>query len=177
MQAWLNRMLIPIVVIAGLTWTWVSRPNANSGADQNTPAEAMAPPLELPMLDGRPVNLAQLRGKVVVLNFWATWCPPCRAEMAELNATHHALGDRGLMVLGVNQAQDSNTVQQFMKEQNLSFPIALDQRGEVSQRYRVIALPTTFIIDRAGHIREVIHGGALTRPLIESKVNALLSEQ
>jgi len=137
----------------------------------------MAPTLDLPMLEGGRVDLAQLRGKVVVLNFWATWCPPCRAEMAELNATHHALGERGLMVLGVNQAQDQQTVQQFMKEQNLSFPIALDQRGEVSQRYRVIALPTTFIIDRAGHIREVLHGGALTRPLIESKVNALLDEK
>jgi len=170
-------MLIPLVLIAGLTWTWVSRPNANNGSTQRSPSEAMAPTLDLPMLEGGRVDLAQLRGKVVVLNFWATWCPPCRAEMAELNATHHALGERGLMVLGVNQAQDQQTVQQFMKEQNLSFPIALDQRGEVSQRYRVIALPTTFIIDRAGHIREVLHGGALTRPLIESKVNALLDEK
>lgn len=177
MQSWLNRMLIPIVLIAGLTWTWISRPNATNGSDQATPAEAMAPALDLPMLDGGQVNLAQLRGKVVVLNFWATWCPPCRAEMAELNATHHALSERGLMVLGVNQAQDQTTVQQFIAEQQLSFPIALDQRAEVSQRYRVIALPTTFIIDRAGRIREVIHGGALTRPLIESKVNALLSER
>jgi len=93
-----------------------------------------------------------------MLNFWATWCPPCQAEMPELQAAHEAYASGGLVVLGVNQAEDRATVQAFLDERELDFPVVLDSQYEASQRYQVNSLPTTFFIDRDGVIREVVVG-------------------
>jgi thiol-disulfide isomerase/thioredoxin len=130
----------------------------------------------MPALAGGTVRLSELKGKVVVLNFWATWCPPCRAEMPALEQAQSALGSKGLLVLGVNQMEDASVVASFMRSINLDFAIALDANGAVSRAYRVSALPTTFFIDRDGVIRDVVYGGPMTRALIESKVAPLLGQ-
>ena len=170
-----TRLAIVFVVVVGLFWTWISRPQDTSTQSMaSAHIGAIAPDFALQGLDGKPVALKDLRGKVVVLNFWATWCPPCRAEMATLNQVQQDHAARGLVVLGVNQLEDPQTVQRFMQDQGLSFPIALDLFGSASQAYRISALPTTYFIDRNGVIQDVIFGGPMAQALIESKALALL---
>jgi thiol-disulfide isomerase/thioredoxin len=109
---------------------------------------------------GETVALSALRGRPVVLNFWATWCPPCRAELPELQAASQRYAGQ-LEIIGVNQAEPAAGVGGFAQDMGLTFPIPLDARGEVSRQYAVRSLPTTFFIDRAGIIRR-IQSGPLT---------------
>jgi thiol-disulfide isomerase/thioredoxin len=122
------------------------------------PASFPAPDFTLPTLSGAPIRLAELRGKVVLLNFWATWCVPCRTEMPSLDALYQQYQDRGLAVLAVNVDTLSTAgVEAFMQEVAVTFPIVLDPAWSVARAYRVLGLPTTYLIDRGGNvvIREV----------------------
>lgn len=115
-----------------------------------------APDFTLPAADGSTVRLSDLRGKVILLNFWATWCPPCKAEMPDLNALHREYGQaKNFVVLGVDVEEERAAVQAFARELGLSFPLALDEAGEVSAHsYNVRTMPTSLIIDRNGVIRD-----------------------
>ncbi|MDR2629564.1 MAG: TlpA family protein disulfide reductase [Spirochaetaceae bacterium] len=106
----------------------------------------------LPLLDGGSLNTAELRGKVVLLNFWATWCGPCRAEMPSMEALYRRFKGQGLELLAVNLQESRRTVSAFMKQLGLSFPAALDERGGIGAIYGVMAIPTTYIVDRKGRI-------------------------
>ncbi|MBM3123173.1 MAG: TlpA family protein disulfide reductase, partial [Chloroflexi bacterium] len=122
--------------------------------------------------------LSDLRGQVVVLNVWATWCPPCRAEMPALQALHEQRGDDGVVVLGVNSTiQDSEqAVRDFATEYALTFPIGLDRDGQATRLYQVRALPSTYFIDRQGIIRRVVVGGPLDPSVLETTVLEMLEE-
>ena len=101
--------------------------------------------------DNRPLTLADFKGKVVFLNFWATWCEPCREEMPSMERLHLAYKDRGLVVLAVSlDSQDASVVSPFVKKFGLTFPIGLDPKMAVRERYGVWAVPSTFLIDRNG---------------------------
>ena len=111
-------------------------------------------------LTGQPVELSALKGKVVLLDFWATWCPPCVASMPHLQRIQDDLGDRGLVVLGVNQEPgDEHKVRRFLEKRSISFPSVVD-RGSIHVSYGVYSYPTTFVIDRAGVIRATFRGPA-----------------
>jgi len=169
-----TRWLALLAILVGGAWTWVSRPQApQAGPDAPAPRiGALAPAFTLPALeDGRPVRLADFRGRAVVVNFWATWCPPCRVEMPALQQAQLNMPD--VVVLGVNQQESADSVSRFMREQGLDFLIALDTAGEVNRLYRVRALPTTYFVDGSGVIRDIVYGGPLTRALIESKVSSI----
>jgi thiol-disulfide isomerase/thioredoxin len=117
-----------------------------------------APDFTLPTLSGAPIRLTDLRGKVVILSFWATWCGPCRTEMPTLEALYQRYRDRGLEVLAVNLDMLSTAgVEAFMQEVGVTFRVGLDPSWSTAQAYRVLGLPTTYLIDRAGHavVREV----------------------
>jgi cytochrome c biogenesis protein CcmG/thiol:disulfide interchange protein DsbE len=117
--------------------------------------EPDAPDFSLPTLEGRTVTLSSLRGQVVFLNFWATWCLPCREEMPSIERLHRALGGQGLVVLAVDVDENPRLVAKFMKDFGLSFPALLDAGSEVSSRYGVrglLGLPTTMLVDRRGRI-------------------------
>ncbi|MDQ6958596.1 MAG: TlpA disulfide reductase family protein [Mariprofundaceae bacterium] len=112
-----------------------------------------APDFTLAMLGGGEKALADYRGKVVLLHFWATWCVPCRHEMPQIERLWRRYRDDGLVVLGVNVDRGNlQAVRQFVQQRNLSFPVVIDPEGEVRNRYEVRGLPTTYLIDRDGKI-------------------------
>ncbi len=113
-----------------------------------------APALRLADLDGEVHDLADLKGKLVVVNFWATWCPPCRREMPSLERLHQRLQARGLAVLAVDVGEDADTVFAFtgQLEPAPSFPLLLDRDSQTMQRWKVKGLPTTFVVDAAGKV-------------------------
>jgi len=106
----------------------------------------------LPLLNGENATLSSFRGKVVILNFWATWCPPCRAEMPSMEILYKRYKDQGLEILAVDIGENANTVRQFVQKNNYSFPVLLDTTKQTSAIYGVEAIPTTYIIDRNGKI-------------------------
>ncbi len=104
----------------------------------------------LTMADGTSFRLSQHRGKTVLVNFWATWCPPCREEMPALERLYRQHKDRGLVLVAVSIDADSKVVPPYVKASKLTFPIALDPKAEVANKYGVRALPSSFVIDRQG---------------------------
>jgi peroxiredoxin len=111
-----------------------------------------APDFTLSDPSGKAVHLRDLRGKVVIVDFWATWCGPCRALMPRIQKMHDQLSAKGLTILGLNVGENGATVAKFAKEQSYTFRLLLDAEPEVTSRYFVLAYPTTFVIDRAGRI-------------------------
>jgi peroxiredoxin len=98
----------------------------------------------------QPVSLTALQGKVVLLNFWATWCAECRPELRGLEQVHHALASRGLAVLGVNAGEDFKVVQRYARNLGVTFPLILDPQQTMSRLYGVAGMPTTFLLGRDG---------------------------
>jgi peroxiredoxin len=169
------------ILLLGAGWTWYSRvPATVTGTGQiPSPRESFpAPDFTLDTLNGAPTVLSAYRGKVVVLNLWASWCGPCRAEMPAIQKVYVANRERGLAVLAVNSTfQDSvSDAEAFARDLRLTFPILLDRDGAVSRRYLLRALPSTFFIDRKGIIRSVVFGGPMSEAVIVSKIEALLQE-
>lgn len=103
-------------------------------------------------LDGKAVSLKSLRGKVVLIDFWATWCGPCRVEMPRLETLHKEMKSKGLVVLGVNQREEATRARAYIERSGYTFPILLDKDGKASDAYQVSAIPTLLIIDKAGKI-------------------------
>jgi peroxiredoxin len=117
-----------------------------------------APNFDLVARDGGRVQLAELEGQVVMVNFWATWCGPCREEMPHLEALYQRYNSLGFTLLGVNVEEDSSGADEFLAETPVSFPILFDPESTVSELYDVIAMPSTVLIDRAGNMRFIHHG-------------------
>ena len=129
----------------------------------------------LPLLDGNQCKLSDFKGRVVFLNFWATWCPPCRAEMPSMEAVYRQLKDEGFEILAVNIQEDAASVAAFMKDNKLSFPVALDESGQVSAQYGIQAIPTSYIIDRRGLIVSRLTGSInWNEPKIIAALQSLL---
>jgi peroxiredoxin len=170
-----------IVLALGAGWTWASRvPGsfAAAGAIPNPHRGFPAPDFTLEALDGAPVSLAGQRGQVVLVNLWASWCGPCRAEMPAIQQVYDANRTRGLQVLEVNSTvqDDEVSARGFARDLGLSLPILLDRDGEVGRRYQLRSLPTSFVIDRKGVIREVILGGPISAAVLQTKLDPLLDE-
>jgi peroxiredoxin len=111
-----------------------------------------APPFETTSDTGVPVRLADLRGQVVLLNFWATWCGPCRVEMPEFESLYNQHKDEGFTVLAINNAETAAQIQSFRQELGLNFPMLLDETGEIQRLYNIDGYPRTFLLDRNGII-------------------------
>lgn len=133
---------------------------------------SQTPDFALKGLNGQTVRLSELRGKPVMVNFWATWCPPCRQEMPDIEKAYKKYRDEGIVFLGVDQMEDPDIVQKFVKENGYSWVFLLDSEGEASKQFRASALPTTFFIDRQGVIRDM-QIGALTAAQLESKLSKI----
>jgi cytochrome c biogenesis protein CcmG/thiol:disulfide interchange protein DsbE len=132
----------------------------------------IAPDFEAVGTDGDEFRLRQTRGTVVLLNFWATWCEPCRAEMPLLEARSRALGPAGLLVVGVNFDEPVDLVRAFQDELGLTFPIVLDPGGRVQAMYKVLGYPTTFFIDRSGVI-QIAHIGSMDEAQLDEYLRVM----
>ena len=130
-----------------------------AGELQSVPP-APAPVLSLADLQGRPLDLSALRGKVVLINFWATYCKPCREEMPSLDRLRSRLGPGGFEVIGVDVAEDAHTGPRFLPTTSLGFPHPLHPAWAAIRRRKATALPTTIVVDRRGRIRARLTGGA-----------------
>lgn len=169
------------ILIIGAGWIWITRaePGSSDEMESSIPYVGFeAPDFSLQTINGELVTLSELRGQPVLLNFWASWCPPCRAEMPEIEDVYNDFRDQGFVVLAVNATNQDNPslAIAFTEEHNLTFPILLDADGSVSQRYRVHSLPTSFFIDRFGNIQEVIIGGPMAEALLRIRTENLLSD-
>jgi cytochrome c biogenesis protein CcmG/thiol:disulfide interchange protein DsbE len=185
----INKWIYVIItaLVLGTGWIYLSRvprENTTDGSPPPSPREGFSAPgftLEL-LSDSDPkqeVSLADYRGQVVMINIWATWCPPCRAEMPAIQDAYQEYKDQGLVVLAINTTfQDSEAdVRAFVTEFELSFPILLDRTGDVSMRYQLRGLPSTYFIDRKGVIQSVVVGGPMAETVIRSNVENLLKER
>ncbi|MBI1885362.1 MAG: TlpA family protein disulfide reductase [Chloroflexi bacterium] len=175
-------VLLPVVVIAAIAfviWWLEYRPGeeavspltgerygavslparlVRAGFDVGPEEGKLAPNFLLPTLDGGELRLSRLRGKPVVLNFWATWCSPCRREIPQLVDAYDRFRDQGLAVVGVNLQEDRDTIQDYSDDFGMDFPIPIDHSGDVGREYRLLGLPTTYFIDRDGVVRSVYRG-------------------
>jgi thiol-disulfide isomerase/thioredoxin len=132
----------------------VGAPTAASAFEADGPA----PDFTLKSLGGKNLKLSELAGNVVLINFWASWCGPCREEMPLLNALHNKYAPLGFTVLGVNVEEDVGGAKGFLNNYPVDFPILLDSNNQVSKEYQVIAMPTTVVVDRDGNMR-FLHRG------------------
>lgn len=166
------RFLHAVALLVFLTTAFNSA-NAASAAT----AGAAAPDFTLPEIGGKKVSLSEYKGKAVVLNFWATWCAPCKAEMPSLNELYLELRNKGLVVLAVAVDSSDKPVRSFAAENKLAFPVLIDKEKEVHfDSYAVMGLPTTFLIDKKGVIVERIIGERdWSSPMMQEKVSKLLS--
>lgn len=169
------------VIVLGAIWIGVSQVPASattSGAIPSPREGFAAPDFTLETLEGEETTLSDLRGKAMVVNLWASWCPPCRAEMPALQAAYEADHARGLEILAVNMTyQDrEQDARNFVDDFGLTFTIPLDRDGTVARQYLLRALPSTFFIGPDGVIRKVVIGGPMSEATIRSTVSEMLDE-
>jgi cytochrome c biogenesis protein CcmG/thiol:disulfide interchange protein DsbE len=120
-----------------------------------------APPFKLPALSGGEVELGSFKGRLVVVNFWATWCAPCVEEMPSLERLHRALAGEGLVVLGISVDEDETALRRFVSAHGVTFPVLRDPGGRLAAGlYRATGYPETFVLDRAGFLRAQYVGPA-----------------
>lgn len=144
-------IMLALVLVSGLVI---------AGCSSSAPAEGIkvgkpAPDFQLQSLDGQAVSLSDFRGKGVLLNFWASWCGPCRYEMPFLQRVYEEWSDQGLVILSVNIGESQPKVKEFMESFNLSFLTLLDTSEEVALKYNIRAIPSTFFIDKDGIIQDL----------------------
>jgi peroxiredoxin len=121
-------------------------------------------------LDGKAQSLSQYRGKIVLLNFWATWCKPCTTEMPAMQASFDKLRDKDFVVLAVNELEDDARVREHIKQYGHTFPVLLDRDNRVANQFGVFGLPVSVFIDQEGRVQEYIKGGLLTEQKIDDTV-------
>lgn len=180
LQKVLRRVVYPMAVIAaiiGVIWWLEARDDApasptgerygpvqmpaalaTEGLDIAAKEGTLAPDFLLENMDDSEFRLSDLRGLPVVVNFWATWCKPCRQEMPRFVEAYDEHAGDGLVVVAVNMQEGKGIVRPFAEDYGMDFPIAVDRDGEVGDRYRLLGLPTTYFIDREGVIRSVYTG-------------------
>ncbi len=136
-----------------------------------------APQFALSTLNGETLDLAQIQAQVIILNFWATWCPPCRAEMPTFERLGREFEPDRVLFIGVNATFQDNLadIHQFVKENNITFPIVLDLDGKVSRAYQIRAFPTTFLLERDKSIRNMTIGGPVSAAWLRSEIEQILN--
>jgi peroxiredoxin len=147
---------------------------SSAAADKGPEVGKLAPDFHLSTLDGRTVSLSDYRGQPVLLNFWQRRCPPCRFEMPFLQEVYEQRADEGLVVLGVNLLEERQTVEEFVQELGLTFPILLTTTTEVPLDYNIRPIPVTFLIDKDGIIRDIKIGAFASIDEIHMELSSIM---
>jgi len=174
------------VVIAAVAWYFV-QPGGEEPASQavSLTAEASGPPpkvgepapdFRLTDMSGNLVQLSDFRGQPVWITFWASWCPPCRAENPDIEATYQKYREAGLVVIAVDIGEETSAARGYLERTGLSFLVGLDQTTEVSATYRIVGIPTHYFVDGDGVLQE-FRIGALSRKAMDEKVEKLLAPE
>lgn len=182
MQTTRQRFLPLGILLLGLVWIGLSADRSGTSTNGLIPAPQegfLAPDFTLETLQGETVTLSDLRGQVVLVNLWATWCMPCRAEMPAIETIYNDLRARGLVVLAVNSTSQDKTaaVESFVAEYGLTFPILMDYDGTAARLYQLTSLPTSFFIGRDGRIRKLVIGGPMSETMLRTQLESLLDEE
>jgi cytochrome c biogenesis protein CcmG, thiol:disulfide interchange protein DsbE len=178
MQQVFRRILSITMLALGLGWIVLSRSEPDSATGRLISAPQIgffAPDFTLETLEGEAISLAEIRGQPVIVNFWASWCPPCRAEMPAIqNLYNHYRGSITILAVNATNQDIQANIQAYVTEYNLSFPILLDTDGSVNRLYAVTSLPTTFFIGADGIIQDVVIGGPITEAGLRARTESLL---
>lgn len=174
-----RKIFYAFILILGLAWIFISADKSGMSTAGQTSAPQpgfLAPDFELKTITGETIKLSDLRGQAVLVNLWATWCPPCRAEMKSIEKVYNEYKDRGLVVLAVNMTyqDDPTKITPFITEQELTFPILLDETANTAKAYQLRSLPSSFFINRDGKINEVVIGGPMAEALLRTRIEAIL---
>ena len=181
MQTTRQRLFSIGLLLLGLLWIGLSTDRTGASTNGQIPAPQkgfLAPDFTLETMSGTPYKLSDLRGQVVLINLWASWCLPCRAEMPAIETAYQEYKERGLVVLAVNStSQDSvASVDAFVAKYGLTFPVLMDYDGTVARLYELTSLPTSFFIGRDGLIHNTIVGGPMSETALRTQVESLLDE-
>jgi cytochrome c biogenesis protein CcmG, thiol:disulfide interchange protein DsbE len=175
-----SRRIVYFFILAfGLAWIYISadKIGASTSGTLAAPQQGFpAPDFELETTSGETIKLSDLRGQAVLVNLWATWCPPCRAEMQAIEKVYNEYKEQGFVVLAVNMTyqDDPRAVMPFVNEQGLTFPILLDETGGMANSYQLRSLPSSYFIGRDGIINEVVIGGPMAEALLRTRVEKIL---
>jgi cytochrome c biogenesis protein CcmG/thiol:disulfide interchange protein DsbE len=171
-------ILYILILIAGASWIILSANTTNItiGGTSAPQAGFAAPDFTLKTPTGETYTLSGLRGQAVLVNLWATWCPPCRAEMPAIDKMYQEYKGRGFIVLAIDMTYQDNpmNVIPFTQEYGLTFPILLEETGDVASLYQLRSLPSSYFINRAGVIQEVVIGGPMSEALLRTRIEQIL---
>ena len=175
----LRRIAHVILLALGQVWILLSADKSGTSTSGQIPAPQqgfLAPDFALKTSDGETVKLSDLRGQAVLVNLWATWCPPCRAEMRSIEKVYQQYKDQDFTVLAVNMTyqDDPSAIAPFASEHKLTFPLLLDEAGETANAYQLRSLPSSYFIGRDGIINEVVIGGPMAEALLRTRIEAIL---
>jgi len=168
----MNKLLAAILVTIVTTGLLIT--GCTAGSEPIATVGKAAPNFELQNLDGQLISLSSLKGKPVLVNFWATWCGPCVSEMPYLQEIHEDWSDSGLMVLAINTGDSASEAEQFLQDHNLSLPVLLDTKNVVAPKYGIRYIPTTFFIDKDGIVRNKVIGAFPSKAAIESRLDEIV---
>jgi peroxiredoxin len=174
-----SRSIRNVRVALVLLIAWVGLPAFDGwGMGSRVPAVGMqVEDFQLSDLDGNQQSLSQYRGKIVLLNFWATWCRPCTTEMPAMQATYDKLRDKGFVVLAVNELEDDTKVREHIAQYGHTFPVLMDRDNKVANQFGVFGLPVSVFIDQQGRVQEYIKGGLLTEEKIYDVVARIQKQE
>jgi cytochrome c biogenesis protein CcmG/thiol:disulfide interchange protein DsbE len=171
-------ILYILILIAGAAWIVLSANSTSATAGNISAPQAgfIAPDFTLKTPTGEEYTLSELKGKAVLVNLWATWCPPCRAEMPVIEKMYQEYKDQGFVVLAVDMTYQDNplNVVPFTQKYGLTFPTLLEETGDVGAAYQLRSLPSSFFINRAGIIQEVVIGGPMSEALLRTRIEEIL---
>jgi peroxiredoxin len=170
-----KRTVLALGIVMGLTFVGLWLPTTSVWSmGSRVPAVGMqVEDFTLADLQGKSQSLSQYRGKIVLVNFWATWCKPCTTEMPAMQIIYDKLRDKGFVVLAINELEEDAKVREHIKQYGHTFPVLMDRDNKVANQFGVFGLPVSVFIDQEGRVQEYVKGGLLTEDKISQTVQRI----